>query len=135
MSRSMQIAACAVMLVAAGTLGYVAHEPGVSTTPVATEHASTRATKSPVDAPMPAVALRVPTTMSEVERDRTREQRKAALPVFLEAAENSIAQARSDLLAAEHQGAPASERQRLQATLDQLLKVRDAVLTRNRDIR
>lgn len=83
----------------------------------------------------PAEGLQVPMIATEAERAGTLDQRKAALPVFLAAAAESIATLQSDIERAKASGADAAEITEMEARLRTMQRVREQVLARNDDIR
>ena len=68
------------------------------------------------------------------ERERTAEQRRAALPAFIAAAEKDIGQQKARIDAAVAAGAPPAEVGAMQQRLALMESVRAQVLERNRDI-
>lgn len=89
--------------------------------------------------PAPAIELLPPLTVppldSDAERAVTREQRQAALPVFLAAADDSIATLAADIERARAGAADAGELAEMTARLETMQRVREQVLARNADIR
>lgn len=83
----------------------------------------------------PADGLQVPMIATEAERTGTLDQRKAALPVFLAAAAESIATLQSDIERAKTNGTDAAEIAEMEARLRTMQRVREQVLARNDDIR
>jgi|TARA_R110001599_G_scaffold157286_1_gene343401 hypothetical protein len=72
--------------------------------------------------------------MSEQEREQTQEQRRAALPIFLKAADEGIALLQQEIAVAKAQGALAAD---ILEKEERLLRMQDAlelVLVRNTDI-
>lgn len=82
----------------------------------------------------PGNAIDIPPIQSESERADTREARVSALPVFLQAAEQRIAEVRQSLETARQRGASVEEISALESSLQTLQQVREKVLARNSDI-
>lgn len=76
----------------------------------------------------------VPAFSNEAERERTRAQRQAVMPIFLKAADEGIRQVRRDLETAKYRGAPAAEITTLENRLNTMERVRGEVVARNSDI-
>lgn len=81
-----------------------------------------------------AAGAAIPAFASDTQRAATREQREQALPVFLQAAEATLARVRGELALLEARGAPAAEIAAKAEQLRQLTEVRAQVLARNADI-
>jgi len=79
--------------------------------------------------------LKIPAITSDAERAETLDARKNALPVFLKAADESIAATASELETARVRGAAAEDINALEEKLRTLQRVREQVLARNNDIR
>lgn len=76
----------------------------------------------------------IPAFASTEQREATREQRQAALPAVLRAADVTLAQVRADIGKLKARGAPAAEIEAAEARLQRLTVVREQVLARNADI-
>lgn len=87
-------------------------------------------TPHPATRPLPDV----PAFASGEQREATRQLRQESLPVFLQAAEATLAQVRADLNQLKARGAPPADIQAAEARLRQLTRVREQVLARNADI-
>lgn len=92
------------------------------------------ASAAPATAPASTSVTSVPPLGSDLERAQTRDQRRAALPVFLAAADQGIAGVQAELEQAQARGAGAAEIAALTARLEQMQRVRGQVLARNDDI-
>lgn len=79
-------------------------------------------------------ALTVPAIASEAEREKTATERKAVLPVFLKAADESMAQLQREIALAKARGASATEITKQEEKLKRIQIVRQQVLARNSDV-
>lgn len=96
---------------------------------------------SPPAMPAPALAggtaapaAVVPAFTSDTQRLATQEQRREAMPAFLQAADATLARVRGELAELEARGAPATEIAAKAGQLRRLTEVRAQVLARNADI-
>lgn len=74
------------------------------------------------------------TALPADERATTRDARLEALPMVLQTADAAIARVRGELTALTARGAPAAERQALEAQLQRMLSARAQLLARNADV-
>lgn len=129
--RADESAAGAALAVSApATVGAVSAADGVPADP----GAATASLTAPATAPAMASATSVPPIGSDTERAQTRDQRLAALPVFLAAANQGIATLQAELQQAQARGADAAEIAAMTARLEHMQQVRGQVLARNDDI-
>ena len=108
---------------------------GVPASPAApSQTPAVAATVQPATAPVAAPAVFAPPIASEEERIRTRDDRLAALPLFLKGADESIAMIRKQIEDAKAAGAPQAEIIALETRLQQMQAAKQQVLARNADI-
>lgn len=99
-----------------------------------------KAANPPAAAPAAAEASAAPMTAiapiaTEEQRRSTESQRRAALPVFLKASDETVARLQHDIDSARAQGAAPAELAQKEAQLQQIQALRQQVLARNADVR
>lgn len=106
--------------------------PAKAAPPASPRVAAAPAANRASDAGGPASAAA--TALPADERASTRDARLEALPMVLQTADAAIARVRGELAALAAHGAPAAERQALEAQLQRMLAARAQLLARNADV-
>lgn len=122
--------------VAAGPAGNAAPGAGPATAAMTAPVTAATTTAAPTTAAPTTAAptMLVPPLGSDAERAQTRDQRLAALPVLLAAADQGIAALQAELEQAQARGSDAGAIAAMTARLDEMQRVRSLVLARNSDI-